>query len=201
MSLLDKINHQKRKLRGCEIHVTTPEGKTFKEQILSDGSILTSESHKSRGYGFVVDTKPDFQVAQVLPGLCMGSQDVAQDTKLLAINQITHVLSLGVKVDTVPSIVYRYEEVLDTPEYCLQSILEPCFMFIDEGRRRGCVFVHCNAGVSRSAALVIAYLMKQGLSFKEAHSHLKKARSVIKPNSGFVAQLLMYEGMLKDKTE
>nr|CAD7455381.1 unnamed protein product [Timema tahoe] len=201
MSLLDEINRQKRKLRGCETHVTTPEGKTFKEQILSDGSILSSESHKPRGYGFVVDTKPDLQVAQVLPGLCMGSQDVAQDTKLLAINQITHVLSLGVKVETLPSIVYRYEEVLDTPECQLQSILEPCFMFIDEGRRSGCVFVHCNAGVSRSAALVIAYLMKQGLSFKEAHAHLKKARSVIKPNPGFVAQLHMYEGMLKDKTE
>ncbi|XP_037076457.1 dual specificity protein phosphatase 19-like [Pollicipes pollicipes] len=68
----------------------------------------------------------------------------------------------------------------------------PCaFDFIEAARGAGGLcLVHCNAGVSRSAALVTAYLMeRQGLSFSEALQLVNETRRV-RPNPGFQSQLI-----------
>lgn len=52
------------------------------------------------------------------------------------------------------------------------------------------VFVHCYAGVSRSAAIVVAYIMaSQQLSFNDARQVVKTCRSQIELNIGFEYQL------------
>ena len=59
----------------------------------------------------------------------------------------------------------------------------------------GVVFVHCAAGVSRSASIVIGYLMRtQGLSKREALRKVAELRPCIKPNSNFLKQLSRLEG-------
>jgi len=46
--------------------------------------------------------------------------------------------------------------------------------------------VHCAAGVSRSASIVIAYLMKiNHWTFENAYSFVKSKRKIIDPNFGF----------------
>lgn len=58
--------------------------------------------------------------------------------------------------------------------------------------------MHCGAGASRSAALVIAYLMRsQRLTFQEALNYCKKKRPQVCPNLGFERQLKLYEKNLK----
>lgn len=60
------------------------------------------------------------------------------------------------------------------------------------------VLVHCKMGISRSAATVMAFAMKEyQMSLKEALAHVKGRRSVVNPNDGFIAQLRDYEGILK----
>jgi len=50
----------------------------------------------------------------------------------------------------------------------------------------GTVFVHCFAGISRSATTVIAYLMSEhSMTFYEAMSFVRKRRHIIFPNIGF----------------
>ena len=50
----------------------------------------------------------------------------------------------------------------------------------------GIVFVHCMAGVSRSATSVICYLMKKyKWSLHKTEVFVKKRRPVICPNFGF----------------
>ncbi len=52
------------------------------------------------------------------------------------------------------------------------------------------VFVHCARGVSRSGAVVLAYLMQQqGLTFDQALSTVREGRAVVTPNVGFSAEL------------
>jgi hypothetical protein len=56
------------------------------------------------------------------------------------------------------------------------------------------VVVHSEMGKSRSAAVVMAFLMRErGMGFDEALKMLKRARPMIDPNSGFRAQLRLWE--------
>ncbi|KAM6259153.1 dual specificity protein phosphatase 19 isoform 2-T2 [Spheniscus humboldti] len=58
----------------------------------------------------------------------------------------------------------------------------------------GVVLVHCNAGVSRAAAVVIGFLMNsERLSFARAFSVVKNARPAACPNPGFMEQLHKYQ--------
>ena len=57
------------------------------------------------------------------------------------------------------------------------------------------VLVHCNAGVSRAAAIIIGFLMNsEEISFTSAFSLVKNARPSICPNAGFLEQLRAYQG-------
>jgi protein-tyrosine phosphatase len=54
----------------------------------------------------------------------------------------------------------------------------------------GNVLIHCQAGRSRSAAILIAYIMyKDNMSYEESYNIVKKYHSIVELNSGFVKQL------------
>ena len=63
----------------------------------------------------------------------------------------------------------------------------PSVRFIKEALENGgSVFVHCYAGVSRSATMVIAYLMQEhNMNMYQAISLTKAKRPVVFPNPGF----------------
>jgi len=63
--------------------------------------------------------------------------------------------------------------------------------FIHRYRAQGKnVLVHCMAGMSRSATLVLYYMMKYlGYNYRSAMTKAKEARPIIHPNSGFRAHL------------
>lgn len=62
----------------------------------------------------------------------------------------------------------------------------------------GVVLVHCLAGASRSASVVIAYIMKElGLTYAAARTHVTRARPIVQPNTGFEKQLTFYGNGLK----
>ena len=66
--------------------------------------------------------------------------------------------------------------------------------FIDRHRKYTSVLVHCFAGVSRSASICVAYLMKiKKWNLEKALWHLKKCRKIINPNVGFIKKLAFYE--------
>jgi protein-tyrosine phosphatase len=65
------------------------------------------------------------------------------------------------------------------------------------------LLVHCDAGVSRSATLVIALLMATAqprLSFVDALAFVVQQRPVVEPNEGFRAQLERWGATLNDNT-
>ena len=65
-------------------------------------------------------------------------------------------------------------------------------------RVSGKVFVHCFKGVSRSATIVLAYLMvRNNLDLMEAVRVLRAKRK-IHPNDGFIRQLCILQQDLDD---
>jgi atypical dual specificity phosphatase len=56
------------------------------------------------------------------------------------------------------------------------------------------IMVHCEAGISRSASMVIAYLIKyKKLALVDAYALVKSKRKQICPNHGFFSLLLKWE--------
>ena len=99
----------------------------------------------------------------------------------------------------------NYKQLLasDNGVQNLRQFFEEAFEFIDEARANlSSVLVHCQAGISRSPTIAVAYLMKHypGMAMAEAYKFVKTRRSIISPNLNFMGQLWEYEqGLLKDK--
>lgn len=56
------------------------------------------------------------------------------------------------------------------------------------------VLVHCVAGASRSATIVVAFLMRhKGWSLNRALLHTKRKRDIVEPNVAFIRQLRLWE--------
>ncbi|KAJ8503211.1 hypothetical protein ONZ45_g11064 [Pleurotus djamor] len=132
--------------------------------------------------------------------LYVGSLSAVNDKELLIQHHITHL----VQVMDAPWLplsekdgfnCYRIQ-ILDQASADLKPHLEAVCNHIDAALRSGrSVLVHCQQGVSRSPAIVIAYLIRNlGMSFDTAYALLKRQRACIKPNSGFVKALQEWEG-------
>ena len=70
--------------------------------------------------------------------------------------------------------------------------------FSDEARAEdGKILVHCQAGVSRSATITIAYILKHSkMTVMEAYRYVKSKRVIIAPNFNFMGQLMEFEQCL-----
>lgn len=63
------------------------------------------------------------------------------------------------------------------------------------------MLVHCQAGISRSATICLAYLMmKKRVRLEEAFEFVKQRRSIISPNFSFMGQLLQFESQVLTTT-
>ena len=86
-------------------------------------------------------------------------------------------------------------KIPDIPTYNIVKHLGECLNFIQGNEK---ILVHCKAGASRSASIVIAYLMwDQKMSFEDALDFVAKKRLGVYPNMGFRDQLKKFEELLK----
>lgn len=140
---------------------------------------------------------------QIRPRLWLGSLEAVKDTALLTANKISHVLTCGRMLDeshegyTLPDGVERLTTlpIDDLDEVDILEHFPPTSDEIKAALARGStgILVHCASGKSRSASVVMAYLLREeGLAFAEAYKQVTTARPVARPNDGFSHQLEWY---------
>jgi len=135
--------------------------------------------------------------------LYLGSLSATMEKPVLHEHNITHLVQV-LDVPWLPLTekdgfeCYRID-ILDVPSADLRVHLDGACRAIDKALRNGKnVLVHCQQGVSRSSAIVIAYLIKNhGMSYDSAYAFVKNKRPCIKPNSGFVEALRAWEGLFR----
>jgi protein-tyrosine phosphatase len=82
----------------------------------------------------------------------------------------------------------------DACDYIAYALAQPLKTTADCIVVKPAVLVHCFKGISRSASVVIAYVMRDmKLSYHEDTKIVKQGRSCIWPNSGFVEHLSTWE--------
>lgn len=213
MSFLDQLKLKKSNLKSTVTNITYADG--TQEQIVlskdecSDGSGCGSgrinKPNKNiqrmpKTYGFVIDTKPDQIPAIILDDfLYLGSQDSITLENVQKYH-LTDILSVGIQAPD-SDIIYgngrnstirnHFVECLDMPNIQLDVIIKQTNDIIENVyEHNGRILIHCNAGVSRSASVCIAYLMlNRKMNFAGAFSLVKSKRECIRPNDGFLKQL------------
>jgi Predicted protein-tyrosine phosphatase len=140
-------------------------------------------------------------ISKIEDWLFLSGMEPVSDLDRLKKLGITHVLNCarGVCEDHYPrEFEYWSLNLLDSGG---QNIIDLFFALCDwlekirENNQR--VLVHCHAGVSRSATIVIAYLMwRQKLPFEKALLLAQEGRPICNPNGGFLAQLQLWGRLL-----
>ncbi|NXM38475.1 DS13B phosphatase, partial [Gymnorhina tibicen] len=142
----------------------------------------------------------DNHVDQVWPNIYLGDAWAARSKTTLQSLNITHILNAadgpysintGAKYYADLQIEYYGVEAFDDPSFDLSIFFYDAANFIGKALNSsgGKVFVHCAMGVSRSATLVLAFLMiRENMTLVDALKAVSAHRNIC-PNSGFLSQL------------
>ncbi|XP_037940375.1 dual specificity protein phosphatase 18-like [Teleopsis dalmanni] len=141
-------------------------------------------------------------ISELLPSLYLCGAGVAMP-QILDQLEVRFIINVAPELPDTPlsSItkpLYLRINASDRPDVDLAAHFDEVADMIEEVRQLGGKsLVHCVAGVSRSASLCIAYLIKHAsMSLREAYLHVKSIRPQIRPNTGFFQQLRQYEEQL-----
>jgi len=149
---------------------------------------------------------------EIVPGVYLGPYASAGKKMAASLKSagITHIVCVRQEVEK--NLIKPHHE--GQCEYLIvtlaDSMLEPIIpkareskKFIDKCLMQGGkVLVHCNDGMSRAPALVIAYIMETYcMDFKSALNHVQQKRFCVQPNDGFEQQLREFEAIYRARVE
>ncbi|KAL2128883.1 hypothetical protein VTI74DRAFT_8513 [Chaetomium olivicolor] len=143
--------------------------------------------------------------SRILPYMYLGNLGHANNPDLLKVMGIGQILSVGEmamwrdgeREEWGEENICCVQGVQDNGIDPLRGEFERCLEFIDRGRANGtATLVHCRVGVSRSATICIAEVMRSlGMSFPRAYCFVRARRLnvIIQPHLRFVYELLKWE--------
>ncbi len=121
----------------------------------------------------------------------LGSCYSAINRAWMAENQVAKIVvcapNLPLYFENDPGLQYMRLPIEDCGEVNILNHFSNCMSFINSD---GTVLVHCRAGISRSASVVIAWMMlRDRICYEEALKRVRSKRSIVNPNWSFVTQL------------
>ncbi|KAG8052093.1 hypothetical protein GUJ93_ZPchr0001g32808 [Zizania palustris] len=155
----------------------------------------------------VCDTANTERPSVVINNLFIGGALAARSMYTLQHLGITHILCLcsneiGQSDSQFPDLFeYKNFSISDDDDANISDLFEEASVFIDHvDHVGGKVLVHCFEGKSRSATIVLSYLMlRKGFTLVKAWNLLKKVHRRAQPNDGFAKALLALDRKLHGK--
>ena len=145
--------------------------------------------------------------SEVLPYVIVGNLASSKNDEFLSRKNVRYVLNLTSELSEsrVEDVEYKNIPMEDDEDEVLAVHLEQCFEFIDKAKLNSTkgklhvVLVHSYFGLSRTSAIILAYLMKEKQwTLRQAFKHLRERHPSAQPNDSFIVQLLRYEQELHD---
>lgn len=151
------------------------------------------------------------EINKIIDHLYITNWQTSDNPKILKSNNIKAIITLEMmpKSDYIlkyykdNGIDHMYIYIPDIPEANISEHFDETYKFIDEHILKGDnVLVHCRAGVSRSASIILNYLIRKSYETNQVNvcpcnllknilNYVKTKRSIINPNPGFQKQLLL----------
>jgi predicted protein tyrosine phosphatase len=139
---------------------------------------------------------------EIIPGLFLSGVNCVNDDILEKYN-IKTVLSIMSNPPELNESKYKHMKIkiLDSPRVNISDHFEATHEFINNSlKEKKNILVHCHAGISRSATIVISYIMNiQLITADIAFKIVKNKREIINPNIGFCYNLRQYEDIIVAK--
>ena len=140
--------------------------------------------------------------SQILNWMYLGNFKNANNLEEIRQFKIKYILNCAfeVEVQNIPEDVkYCHIPLTDNNTTDITQYFEQAFNLIELARKkREKILIHCKLGISRSASIIIGYLIKYlGYTASSALTFLKTKRPKVNPNPGFISQLNSYENVIK----
>lgn len=138
----------------------------------------------------------DFTGSLIINNIYLGNIYDAYDINTLKNLEINNVLSAVIGFNDIydSSINHLSLNLIDNETQNIIHYFDISNHFIDNIiQKKQKILIHCIAGRSRSATLLIAYLIyKYKYSVNDAIKLLKEKRNIVEPNQNFINQLHTY---------
>ena len=142
--------------------------------------------------------------SQILNWMFLGNFKNANNLDEIRKFKIKYILNCAIEVEVknIPKdIKYYHISLTDSNTTDITQYFEQAFNLIELARKkRERILIHCKLGISRSASIIIGYLIKyMGYTTSSALAFLRTKRPRVNPNPGFISQLNSYEKSIKKR--
>lgn len=141
----------------------------------------------------IVTGLPRLKRSQITANLFLGSQYNLlglEKLKALGVTAIVNMRMHNTYSEAVhEGIKYLHLPTVDNTPPPLDILIKGAEFIDKEIKNKGIVYVHCRQGLGRGPTMAMAYLIKTGMTYKDAYLMVRKVRIFINPRAGQIEKL------------